>query len=144
MEQHRGIPGRGGGRIAVLPCERQLGGGGRYDDALRVLWGRRFLPCPLGDDGRYDDALWILVRRRFLPRPHPRPRCVRPPPPPPYTVVVVVIVITKGIPSAHLSSSSSPTTEFATPDATSCRGKARRNRTISSIVLREGNYYLQR
>ena len=87
MEQRSGIPRRGWGGIAESPCERPLGGGVRYDNALR-----------------------ILRRRQFLPQPCPRPSSVCPPPPPPlpYAVVAIVIVIAIVVPSAHLPSSSSP------------------------------------
>ena len=99
MEQHRGIPGRGWGGIAASPYERPLGGDGRYDDALRILRRRRFLP---------------------FPRPCPSRVCPPPPPlPPPYAVIVlIVIVIAIVVTSAHLSSSSSTPPEFTPPDAT--------------------------
>ena len=128
MEQRSGIPGRGWGGIAESPYKRLLGGGVRYDEALRISGRRRFLPRP---------------------RPHPRPRCVHPPPPPPpppppYVVVVVVIVIEIVVPSAHLPSSLSPPPEFALPDATWLQGTARRYGTGSGLARRGGDDSLLR
>ena len=119
MEQCSGTPGQGRGVIVASPCERLLGDGGCYDNALR-----------------------ILGRQQFLPRPHPRPRRVCPPPSPTYAAVVVVIMIAIVVPSAHLPSSSSPPPEFAPPDATWRRGTARRDRTGSGLARQGGDDYL--
>ena len=115
MEQRSSIPGQGWGGITASPCKHLLGGDGRYDDSLRVLGSQR-----------------------FLPRPRLCPSHVRPPPLPPYAVVVIVIVIAIVVPIAHLSSSLSPPSKFAPPDATWCQGTARRNKTGSGIARRGG------